>query len=118
MHYMYPTVGNLKYSYWGGAIYKLDLELRKELRSHIDFGNIGMFNDNFVDEGIMHSLAVKAKIKGHYLPDSRWCKSSYEPDVDEAYMIHVRPRRLIDGKKVSFTKMLNYKDLVRRGLIE
>ncbi len=117
MHYMFPAVGNLKYSYWGGAIWKLDLEFRKLLRAGIPNNELNLFTDQFYDEGIMHGLAVLAKVKGRYFSDNRWCKSSYEPDVADAYMIHVRPRKMLNGKKVMSTKLANYKGLVSRGLI-
>ncbi len=118
LRYMYPDLGNRKYSYWGGAVYKLDRAMRKRLRKHIREDEIVRFKDEFCDEGIMHRLEIVAKVKGHYFNTSKWSKSSYEPDVDEAYFIHIRPRKLIDGKKVMFSKMINYHDLVDRGLIQ
>ncbi|HDZ38700.1 MAG TPA: hypothetical protein ENH62_10500 [Marinobacter sp.] len=117
MHYMFPNVGNLKYSYWGGAIWKLDRELRQLLRAGIHGIEMNLFTDEFYDEGIMHGLAVLAKVKGRYFPNSRWCKSSYELDVADSYMIHVRHRKLIKGVKVPSTKMMVYEGLAARGLI-
>lgn len=116
LRYMMPDLGNRKYSYWGGAIYKLDREMRQRLRQHIREDEIPRFSDLFHDEGIMHRLAVLEKVKGHYFADDRW-SFAFGENTDRARLIHVRPRRLINGKKVYYGKMENYLDLVDRGLI-
>ena len=115
---MFPEVGDPKYSYWGGSIYKMDWDLRERLREHLADFDLSMFNDDFHDEGIMHALAVKAEVGGRYFSHDRWNMPSFEPDVDSAYTIHIRPRKMDNGKLVPALKMDVYKDLVERGLIE
>ncbi len=115
LRYFYPHLGNRKYSFWGGAIYKLSREMRQRLRVHIREDEIAQFNDSFWDEGIMHRLAVLAKVKKHYL-DSRWSCSSFG-DIEDAYLIHIRPRRMIGTEKAAYPKIRTYEQLVERGLI-
>ena len=115
---MFPAAGNPRYSYWGGSIYRLDIELRQRLREHLPDIDLSQFNTDFHDEGIMHSLAVRAKVGGRYFPHDRWCMPNFESDVANAYTIHIRPRKVLDGKMVPASKLDNYKDLARRGLIE
>lgn len=113
----HPNLTNPKYPYWGGAIYKLDKELRQRLRVHLDEEELLQFafRGNFQDEGAMHRLAILAQVPKCKLPGSRkWCYGSSETvegGVENAMMIHIR-----NGPK--FPKLDNYKDLVNRGLIE
>jgi len=116
LRYMFPKLGNRKYSYWGGAVYKFDLDMRRRLRKHIREHEIIQFNELFHDEGIMHRLAVLAKIKGHYFADDRW-SFSFGENIEGAAFIHLRPRRLINGEKVHVGKAAHYKYLVDKGLI-
>ena len=116
LRYLYPHLGNRKYSYWGGAVYKLDREMRQRLRQHIREDEIIQFNDQFHDEGIMHRLAVLEKIKGHYFADDRW-SFSFGENTERVAIIHLRPRRLIDGNKVLVGKVPHYHYLVDKGLI-
>jgi len=112
-----PTLTNPDYPYWGGAIYKLDRELRQRLRSHFNEAEMIQFafRGNFQDEGYMHRLATLAKVEKCKLPGSRkWCYGSSETvegGVERAVMIHIR-----NGPK--FPKFDNYNNLVKRGLIE
>ena len=116
LRYLYPHLGNRQYSYWGGAVYKLDRKMRQRLRQHIREDEIIQFNDLFHDEGIMHRLAVLEKIAGHYFADDRW-SFSFGENEERAAIIHLRPRRLIDGDKVHVGKMTHYHYLVDKGLI-
>jgi len=57
----YPLFARYSAPYWGGAIYKMNLEMRKRLRRNLG-GNEGWMNSYnkayvFEDEGIMHTLA-------------------------------------------------------------
>lgn len=116
LHHMFPKLGNRKYSYWGGAVYKLNLDMRRHLRQHIREHEIIQFNEMFHDEGIMHRLAVLAKVKGHYFADDRW-SFAYGENIEDAAFIHLRSRRLIDGNKVFVGKIPHYRSLVGKGLI-
>lgn len=107
--------------YWGGAIYKLSRDMRKLLRAGLE-GDARWMNPyktlwNFEDEGIMHSLAVKANFKPEvpYL-GIRWCQCSYLPNPETAGFIHIRTKIKPEGPKR--TKMENFDDLVKRGIIE
>lgn len=112
-----PKLANPNYPYWGGAIYKLDRDMRQRLRPHIDKDELIQFafRGNFQDEGAMHRLATLAKVEKCKLPGSRkWCFGSSEiiqDGIETAAMIHIR-----NGPK--FPKLENYFNLVERGLIE
>jgi len=118
LRYMYPHLGDPRYPYWGGSIHKISRDIRQRLRQHIREDEIIWFNDNFHDEGIMHRLAVRAKLDVTYLDAMVWNAGSFEPWLEDATTIHIRPRKLVDGKKVMCDKMTNYLDLVDRGLID
>lgn len=111
-------ITNPKYSYWGGSIYRLDRKLRQTLRAHIKEEDIPLFccRKMHGDEGYMHRLATLAKIKGHYLPNDRWGRSSFEKNVGDAAIIHIRTKITPKGPKK--TKIENYQALVKRGLID
>ena len=115
----YPLLASSSNPYWGGAIYKMDLELRKALRKELtDRAWMENFNQpyHFEDEGIMHVLATRANInpEGAYL-DPRWCYDNYLPDPAGAYMIHVRTKITPTGPKQE--KIKNYYDLVEKGIL-
>ena len=100
-------------------LYRLDKETRQRLRLHIRADEILNFHQNFVDEGIMHRLAVLAKFEideKTYLPGSHWNRGSFEEGVEEAALIHIRPKITPIGPKRP--KIVNYKDLVKKGFIE
>jgi hypothetical protein len=109
----HPTLCDKRYAYWGGAIYRLPLELRQRLRRHIKDEDLQQFNRSFQDEGVMHRLATFEKIEQDKIPD-RWCHCSYRPDPEKAAMIHVRTKIAPNGPKR--TKIENYRAL--RGVIE
>ncbi|KKN37879.1 hypothetical protein LCGC14_0759210 [marine sediment metagenome] len=118
---LYPHLGNLNYPYWGGSIYRLDRNTRKLLRLHFNDKEMQTFSKpyHFEDEGVMHRLAVLADLKERedlYLDGSVWNISSFEPDVANGYFIHIRTKITPSGPKR--TKIENYRDLVKRGLIE
>ena len=74
------------------------------------------FNGNFNDEGIMHRCAVLADYKEkRYFDRQQWNYSSFEETVDEANIIHIRPKVKQGGPKRP--KIENYRALVERGLI-
>ena len=109
-----PGLTNPNHTYWGGAIYKLGKELRRELRSHIDEKE--MINNSYLDEGIMHRLATLANIKKQQLPGGRkWSHGSYEDGIEKAALIHIRTKIAPQGPKRP--KLVNYKDIIKRGLI-
>ena len=114
----YPGLGNSNYPYWGGSIYRMPRELRQKLRKHIVEREVRLFNKHYVDEGIMHILAVKAKIpiEGAYLDEQNWNYSSFDEGVENANIIHIRTKIKPEGPKR--TKLENYHALVERGLIE
>ena len=113
-----PELTDPEYCYWGGSIYRLTREQRQKLRAGIRENEIPVFCNrrNHGDEGLMHVLAVRAQIKDDYLPDRNWNYPSFETDIENASIIHVRTKIAPRGPKR--TKMENYKDLVSRGLIE
>lgn len=114
----FPHLGNVKYPYWGGSIYKWDRATRQNLRQHLREDEIVQFHGNYEDEGIMHRLAVLAKMPitdETYFEDDSWNKSSYEPDVDTGKIIHIRPKAWIGGPRRP--KIENYRELVERGII-
>ena len=114
----FPLLGDPKYPYWGGSIYKFDRETRKLLRSHLEVHEFSQFDGNYEDEGILHRLAVRAKMpinENTYLERDRWNKSSFEPDVEDSYIVHIRPKRVQGGPK--YPKIENYMLLSAKGII-
>ena len=117
----FPKLGNLNYPFWGGSIYRLDLELRQQLRNYIRDEEIINFSRNvsyYQDEGIMHRLAVLAEVamENAYLPGNHWNCGSFETGVENSAIIHIRTKVAPNGPKKP--KIENYRDLVKRGLIE
>ena len=114
----FPMLGNPSYPYWGGSIYRLSRDIRQRLRRHLVPHEVIQFSGNYEDEGIMHRLAVLEQLpidKNTYLDGQQWNYSSFEEDVHNAYIIHIRPKVKKGGPKR--TKIENYRDLVSRGLI-
>ena len=114
----FPTFVNLNYPYWGGAIWKLTRKQRQTLRKHISEKDLLVFNGNYEDEGIMHRLATLSNMKEpNALPGGNsWCHCSYRPGIEQAEMIHIRPKVTPTGPKRP--KLENYADLVNRGFID
>ena len=114
-----PRLTNPNYPYWGGAIYVLARDLRQTLRAHIDINELKAFSGkgNFEDEGSMHRLATLAKLPKQQLPnDRKWCHGSFEAGIEKSALIHIRTKIAPGGPKKA--KIVNYKGLVERGLIE
>jgi hypothetical protein len=112
---MHPNLCDKKYAYWGGCLWRLSRDLRKTLREHIREQEILRFNKNFEDEGIMHRLAVLAKIPPDPFPQ-RWSYCSYLPNPQDAAIIHIRTKITPTGPKRS--KLENYNSLKDKGIIE
>jgi predicted MPP superfamily phosphohydrolase len=119
----FPLLGDERYPYWGGSIYRLEKDIRIKLREQIHEHEIKQFHNNYEDEGIMHRLAVRADLKEDpslYLDDDKWNRSSFEENVDEVYKIHVRRKMKNTPGRPSpkQDKILNYRKLVQKGIIE
>lgn len=118
----FPLLGDERYPYWGGSIYRLEKEVRQQLRVHMIDWEMDHFNNNYEDEGIMHRLAVRADFteEGAYLDDDKWNRSSFEENVSDGYIIHVRRKMKNTPGRPSpkQDKILNYGKLVERGIID
>lgn len=111
--------------YWGGSIYKFNNAERYELRKMMpaNDGWLDFYNKayHYEDEGILAYLASRAGIHENYL-DFRWNQCSYLPKPEEAFMIHIRTKKMgmpngswdNGGKQ---PKIDNYKYLVEKGII-
>lgn len=118
----FPLLGNPSYPYWGGSIYRLEREVRQRLRQELVDFEINQFHNNYEDEGIMHRCAVRADMKvgpNTYLDKDLWNRSSFEENVDEGYIIHIRRKMKNTPGRPSpkQDKILNYNALVERGII-
>lgn len=114
----FPKIASLKYPYWGGAIYKLDRASRVHLRKGLEGDDswLSTYNKSFVDEGIMHSLAVRTNFNPQYpYIDDRWCHASFFPNPEKAGFIHIRTKISPVGPKKD--KIQNYYDLREKGII-
>lgn len=114
----FPFLCNAAYPYWGGSCYRLERDIRQEFRKHLHLHEMTQFNGNYNDEGIMHRCAVLADFKpkpGIYFDRQQWNYSSFDDGVENANIIHIRPKRVQGGKK--YPKIENYQHLVKRGLI-
>ncbi|MGV7234722.1 MAG: hypothetical protein ACQ9ET_00545 [Nitrosomonadaceae bacterium] len=113
-----PRLADPKYSYWGGSCWRLPRDVRIELRSHIKQDEIPLFctRKNHCDEGMMHTLAVRAKITNNYIPNYMWQCGNYMEGIEKCAIIHVRKK--VGPKGPKREKIENYRDLVKRGLIE
>lgn len=117
-HEKLPKLTNLKYAFWGGAVYRLERDIRQRLRVHINEDEMVQINNTRGnDEAIMHRLATLAKITDQALPgDYKWCHCSYRKGIENAALIHIRTKITPSGPKK--TKIENYRTLVEKGLIE
>lgn len=110
----HPQIASIFHPYWGGAIYKFDLETRKKLRQGLngDRSWIKTYQPkyHYGDEGIMHTLAYKAKLPLSNYISSLWCYDNYLPNLEKAKMIHIREKPIKD-------KFENYKVLVEKGIL-
>ena len=109
---------DLRYAYWGGAIYRLTKSQRINIRQYINKKELSVFSGGFVDEGMMSRLATLAKIPvdAEVLPGNfDWCHCSYRDGIEKSKMIHIRPKVTPTGPKKP--KMENYREMIRRELI-
>lgn len=114
----FPILCNMDYPMWSGAIYVMPREFRQLMRKQINPAMREVFKqispEMFVDEGMFHVMCVKAKWRLDTHPngylDERWDQSSYLPNPEKAFMIHVRhkPKNRED----------NLRDLMAAGIIE
>lgn len=112
----FPLMCDASYPYWGGSAYRLEKDIRQEFRKHLRLNEMIQFNGNYNDEGIMHRLAVLADFKEkRYFDRQQWNYSSFDDGVENANIIHIRPKVKPGGPKRP--KIENYKALVERGLI-
>jgi len=108
----HPGLCDVRYAYWGGAIYRLSRDIRCRLRANLDAVDLGRFSPDgaFRDEGIMHRLAVLARVPPDALPE-RWCQSSYLPEPHKAAFIHMRATDAPPPRSSKSSKMDNYRRL-------
>lgn len=114
----FPHLGNPEYPYFGGSIYRLEKDVRVKLRRHMNMFEMMQFNGNFNDEGIMHRLSVLEKLpinENTYLDRQQWNHSSFDDGVEDAEIIHIRPKVAPKGPKRP--KIENYNSLVEKGII-
>ena len=112
----HPKLTNSNHTFWGGAIWKLSKDIRQKLRMHINEREMAIFSNSCVDEGIMHRLATLAHLEKQKLPgDRKWCHGSYEAGIEHSALIHIRTKIAATGPKRD--KIVNYKELVKKGLI-
>lgn len=114
----FPLLADPNYCYWGGSFYRLGKSDRIRLRQNMDINEMSKFNGNFNDEGIMHRLAVLSEYKNerrYYLDGQKWNYSSFDEGIEDANIIHIRPKVTPTGPKRP--KLDNYKSLVKIGLI-
>jgi hypothetical protein len=107
-----------RYPYWNGSIWKLDRRHRQLFRSKLPLVDMMKYTDGRLeDEGVMHQLARHSRFTGGILPGgSKWAMSSWDDDIENATMIHIRPQIRFKGPKRP--KIENLRVLVERGLIE
>lgn len=118
----YPMLASTDKPYWGGAIYKMDLQLRQRLRKQLGGNEDWMNNYNqpyhYEDEGIFHTLMVFGSVylvdKDKYL-DNKWCQCSFLPNPEKAGFIHIRTKVTPQGPKRE--KIENYQALVDQGIL-
>lgn len=114
MYRQFPYWCNMNVPIYSGACWVFDREFRIKMREQIDSEMERMMKKVsptiFVDEGIIHCLMTKAGMQPYKYLDRRWDYSSYLPDLDKAYMIHIRHRPK--------SREETYLDLVEQGIIE
>lgn len=118
-----PMIASSIAPYWGGAIYKLNRNMRKKLRNQLGGNESWMLNFNkkwtFEDEGIMHVLAYRAGITMKYdnlFIDNKWCQNSFLPNPEKAGFIHVRTKIKPNGPEKK--KIENLRTLQEAGIVE
>ena len=71
----------------------------------------------------MHRLAIKADLKETpdvYMDQDKWNRSSFEDNVEDGHIIHIRRKMKHTPGRPSpkRDKILNYRALVERGIVE
>ncbi len=112
---MHPSLCDKRYAYWGGCLWRLSRELRQTLRQYINHDELKAFSGNFEDEGMMHRLAVHAKLPPDPFPQ-RWSYCSFLPEPEKAAIIHIRTKIKPEGPKR--TKLENYNALKERNILD
>lgn len=117
----YPNLGKRGFPYWGGAVYRFPRAERQRMRKYLVMEDFRPFNKayHFEDEGVMHVLAVRANMpitENSYMKSNLWECGNFENNVGECYIIHMRTKITPTGPKQA--KILNYREMVKRGLIE
>lgn len=118
LFYEFPLLCDLNYPYFGGSCYRLTREIRQRFRKHFYLSEMTQFSGNYNDEGIMHRCAVLSGLKeypGIYFDRQQWNFSSFDEGVEDAYIIHIRPKVTPTGPKRA--KIENYRALVKKGII-
>lgn len=118
LFYKFPLLCDPNYPYFGGSCYRLTREIRQKFRKHFYLSEMTQFSGNYNDEGIMHRCAVLSGLKeypGIYFDRQQWNFSSFDEGIEDANIIHIRPKVTPTGPKRP--KLENYKALVKRGLI-
>lgn len=117
----FPSHSSDDYQFYGGAIWRLDRNVRQLFRRQINFNDLQRFSGNLEDEGMMHRLAMLAEYKEKRILDDRWCYDSYGDQPESAYMIHIRKKIYIaqNGQRSpTQDKILNYAVLKKRGIVD
>jgi hypothetical protein len=106
-----------RYPYWCGSLWKLDSDLRQRFRAKLPKVDLMKYTDGRLeDEGVMHQLARHCSITDGYMPGGmRWSCPNYDPGIDNAALIHIRPRAVYRGPTRPKAEMLQ--DMMERGLI-
>jgi len=122
----FPQYSTQYHGFWAGSVYRLEKDMRKKLRSNINYYEVKVIGDSiFVDEGIMHRLAMLADVeasKDNTLPQ-KWSYCSYLPDpATKGAFIHMR-KNPPDGKggkdrNIKIEKMDSFRRLVEEGVID
>lgn len=113
----HPNLANVKHPYFGGCIWRMDLNLRQTLRKHLVEDEILKFNCSFEDEAIFHRLATRAGITECKVLEEMWGYGSYYPNLGEQAIIHIRTKVSENNKLLKRTKMENYIEIKNRGII-
>lgn len=114
----HPRLADSNFAYWGGSVYRFPREIRLVLRSNYKFREAKKFSGGFNDEGALHRMAMRAGLRNeaeYYFDGQRWNHSSYEPGIESADWIHVRPRLNPSGPKVA--KSVSFNLLREDGLV-
>lgn len=106
--------------YYGGALYKFERAQRLSFRRHMTAQLLRAFDSYELgcDEGVIHYLACATGTTGMGLPDGeRWACSSFDPDVANAHLVHVR-RRVTAGREERRPKTEALRALQLAGVVQ